>query len=93
MGRIKDESFFQMVHDYLKIYLPNQMCASGNTVRAYRIALDQPELKKIFPFFGREKGDNKDRFYVAVLFFIPEIDSQKIVVIISTAMILLLARQ
>lgn len=38
-----------------------------------------PELKKIFPFFGREKGDNKDRFYVAVLFFIPEIDSQKIV--------------
>ena len=41
MGRIKDESFFQMVHDYLKIYLPNQMCASGNTVRAYRTALDQ----------------------------------------------------
>ncbi len=26
MGRIKDEAFFQMVHDYLKIYLPNQMC-------------------------------------------------------------------
>ena len=25
MGRIKDEAFFQMVHDYLKIYLPNQM--------------------------------------------------------------------
>ncbi len=34
MGRIKDEAFFQMVHDYLKIYLPNQMCASSNTVRA-----------------------------------------------------------
>ena len=41
MGRIKDEAFFQMVHDYLKIYLPNQMCASSNTVRAYRTALDQ----------------------------------------------------
>lgn len=41
MGRIKDEAFFQMVHDYLKIYLPSQMCASSNTVRAYRIALDQ----------------------------------------------------
>ena len=24
MGRIKDEAFFQMVHDYLKIYLPNE---------------------------------------------------------------------
>ena len=24
MGRIKDEAFFQMVHDYLKIYLPSQ---------------------------------------------------------------------
>ncbi len=33
MGRIKDEAFFQMVHDYLKIYPPSQMCASSNTVR------------------------------------------------------------
>lgn len=41
MGRIKDEAFFQMVHDYLKIYLPSQMCASAHTVRAYRMALDQ----------------------------------------------------
>ena len=32
MGRIKDEAFFQMVHDYLKIYLPSQMFASSNTV-------------------------------------------------------------
>ena len=38
-----------------------------------------PELKKIFPFFGREKGDNKDRFYVAVLLFLPEIETSKIV--------------
>lgn len=41
MGRIKDEALFQLIHDYLKSYLPEQRCSSPNTVRAYRTALEQ----------------------------------------------------
>lgn len=41
MGRLKDESLFQLVHDYLKSYLPNQRCCSPHTVKAYRTAIRQ----------------------------------------------------
>lgn len=51
MGRIKDETLFQMLHDYLKKYLPGQKCASPNTVRAYREALNQ-----FFDYITEEKG-------------------------------------
>lgn len=51
MGRIKDETLFQMLHDYLKKYLPDQKCASPNTVRAYREALNQ-----FFDYITTEKG-------------------------------------
>lgn len=41
MGKVKDELLFQMLHDYLKKYLPDQKYASPNTVKAYRTALNQ----------------------------------------------------
>lgn len=41
MGRVKDEKLFQMIHDYIRVYLPNQRCSSRHTIRAYRMALDQ----------------------------------------------------
>lgn len=41
MGRIRDELLFQLLHDYLKKYLPDQKYASPNTVKAYRTALNQ----------------------------------------------------
>jgi len=41
MGRIKDEELFQMIHDYLKDYLPKQRGSSPNTIRAYRTAIEQ----------------------------------------------------
>lgn len=41
MGRIRDESLFQLLHDYLKKYLPDQKYASPNTVKSYRTVLNQ----------------------------------------------------
>lgn len=41
MGRVKDETLFKLVHDYLKDYLPNQRHSSPHTVKAYRTALEQ----------------------------------------------------
>lgn len=51
MGRIKDEPLFQLLHDYLKKYLPDQKCASPNTVKAYRTALSQ-----FFEYVVQEKS-------------------------------------
>ena len=41
MGRVKDEKLFQMIHDYIRVYLPNQRCSSPHTIKAYRMALEQ----------------------------------------------------
>lgn len=51
MGRVKDEPLFQLLHDYLKKYLPDQKYASPNTVKAYRTALNQ-----FFEYVVQEKG-------------------------------------
>lgn len=51
MGRIKDEPLFQLLHDYLKKYLPDQKYASPNTVKAYRTALNQ-----FFKYVVQEKS-------------------------------------
>lgn len=51
MGRIKDESLFQTLHDYLKKYLPDQKYASPNTIKSYREALNQ-----FFDYIVSEKG-------------------------------------
>ena len=51
MGRVKDEPLFQLLHDYLKKYLPDQKYASPNTVKAYRTALNQ-----FFEYVVQEKS-------------------------------------
>jgi len=39
--KIKDDSFFKMVRDYLTIYLPKQLCSRPNTLKSYKTALNQ----------------------------------------------------
>lgn len=41
MGRIKSSDLFQFLHDYLRVYLPDQRCASPHTIKAYRETLNQ----------------------------------------------------
>lgn len=41
MGRLKKPELFTMIHDYLKIYLPDQKNSSPHTITACRTALDQ----------------------------------------------------
>jgi len=37
---VKDETLFGLIHDYFKVYLPNQRRASVHTIKAYRKAMD-----------------------------------------------------
>lgn len=39
MGRLKDEMFFKLLHEYFNKYLPIQRCASIHTIKAYRSAV------------------------------------------------------
>lgn len=41
MARVKDETLFSLLRDFLIIYLPNQRKASPNTVKAYRSVWNQ----------------------------------------------------
>lgn len=53
MKKLKDETLFRLIRDYLTIYLPNQKCSSPNTIKSYREALnllfDFITLKKNIP--------------------------------------------
>jgi len=40
MATVKDTALFGLVHDYFKIYLPNQRRCSPDTIRAYRKAIE-----------------------------------------------------
>jgi len=40
MARITDQTLFQLVHDFLKVYLPLHKCTSPNTIKAYRTSLE-----------------------------------------------------
>lgn len=40
MGRLTESNFFDLVHDFIKIYLPNQKNVSPCTVEAYKSALN-----------------------------------------------------
>ncbi len=55
MGRLKDETLFRLIHDYLKVYLPDQRCCSPNTVKSYRTALTQ--LLEYVRKFLKKYGD------------------------------------
>ena len=41
MNRATNELFFELIHDYLTIYLPTQKCSSVHTIRSYRMILNQ----------------------------------------------------
>ena len=38
--KLKDETFFKTIRDFLTIYLPKQRCYSKNTIKSYKIALN-----------------------------------------------------
>jgi len=38
--KLKDESFFKTIRNFLTLYLPKQKCYSQNTINSYRIALN-----------------------------------------------------
>ena len=39
--KIKDDGFYKSVRNFLKVYLPKQCAASENTIKSYRITLNQ----------------------------------------------------
>lgn len=41
MGKLTENLFFDLIHDYLVIYLPKQKCSSENTIQSYRATLNQ----------------------------------------------------
>lgn len=41
MGKLTENLFFDLIHDYLIIYLPKQKCFSDNTIQSYRATLNQ----------------------------------------------------
>lgn len=41
MKKVYDELFFRLIHDYLMVYLPKQKKSSPNTIRSYRMVLNQ----------------------------------------------------
>ena len=41
MKSVKDREFFETIHNFLKVYLPEQRRCSPHTVKSYRIALNQ----------------------------------------------------
>ncbi|MDD3253049.1 MAG: tyrosine-type recombinase/integrase [Lachnospiraceae bacterium] len=40
MGKVKDIELFTLIHDFFKVYLPNQRKSSPHTIRSYQKALD-----------------------------------------------------
>ena len=40
MKTVKDKVFFGLIHDYFKVYLPNQRRASDHTIKTYRKSID-----------------------------------------------------
>ncbi len=40
MGKLKDRVLFNLVREYLTVYLPKQRCASPNTIRSYKKTLE-----------------------------------------------------
>jgi site-specific recombinase XerD len=51
MSKVSDSAFFGLVHDFLKIYLPNQRNSSPHTVKSYRTSLEL-----LFDFVKQQQG-------------------------------------
>lgn len=41
MKKLKDNTLFRLIRDYLMVYLPEQRCCSPNTIKSYRETLNQ----------------------------------------------------
>lgn len=41
MKKLKDNTLFRLIRDYLTVYLPEQRCCSPNTIKSYRETLNQ----------------------------------------------------
>lgn len=50
MARVVDSTLFSLVHDFFKVYLPNQKHSSPHTIRAY-----QYSLESLFDFVKTKK--------------------------------------
>jgi len=50
MSRVTDITLFQLVHDFLKVYLPTQRNSSSHTIKSY-----QTSLELLFDFVKQEK--------------------------------------
>jgi len=51
MKKLKDNTLFRLIRDYLSVYLPDQRCCSPNTIKSYRETLNQ-----LFDFVTAEKN-------------------------------------
>jgi len=51
MAVVVDQLLFGLVHDFLKVYLPKQKCASPHTIKAYRTTLEL-----LLDYVQQEKG-------------------------------------
>jgi integrase/recombinase XerD len=51
MKKLKDQTLFRLIRDYLSVYLPDQKCCSSNTVKSYRETLNQ-----LFDFITLKKN-------------------------------------
>ncbi|MFT8312375.1 MAG: tyrosine-type recombinase/integrase [Sporolactobacillus sp.] len=51
MKKLKDETLFRLMRDYLNVYLPNQKCCSLNTIKSYR-----ESLNLLFDFITTQKA-------------------------------------
>lgn len=51
MAGVKDKMLFNIIHDFLKVYLPGQKCSSPHTIKNYRISLNM-----LMDFVKSQKG-------------------------------------
>jgi site-specific recombinase XerD len=51
MKKLKDNTLFRLIRDFLTVYLPDQRCCSPNTIKSYRETLNQ-----LFDFVTAEKN-------------------------------------
>lgn len=51
MKKLNDEGLFRFIHDFLKIYMPNQKHTSSNTIKSYK-----ETLNLLFDYITKSKG-------------------------------------
>ena len=51
MKKLNDEGLFRLIHDFLRIYMPNQKHTSPNTIKSYK-----ESLNLLFDYITKVKG-------------------------------------